>query len=56
MFKNLIRMLDPLGTFKGGENAAVGDDTDDKEHSYDRAERGLHFYNDWQLYFFHLNP
>ena len=42
MFKNFIRMLGPLGTFRGGENAAVSDDTDDEEHSHDRAERDLH--------------
>jgi hypothetical protein len=43
MFKNLIRMLRPLGTFRGGENAAVSDDADDKEQSHESAERGLHF-------------
>jgi hypothetical protein len=43
VFKNLVRMLGPLGTFEGSENAAVGDDADDKEHNHDRAERGLHF-------------
>ena len=43
MFKNLVRMLGPLGTFRGGENAAVSDGADDKEHSHDRAEHSLHF-------------
>src|SRR5579863_13824 len=55
MLENLIRMLGPLGTFKGGENTAVSDDANDKQHSHDRAERGLYFQNNWQLYF-HLNP
>ena len=43
MFKNLVRMLGPFGTFRGRENAAVSDDADDKKRSHDRAKRGLHF-------------
>ncbi|HWG71084.1 MAG TPA: hypothetical protein VN692_16835 [Steroidobacteraceae bacterium] len=43
MFENLVRMLGPLGTFRGGENAAVGDDADDKEYGHHRAECDLHF-------------
>jgi hypothetical protein len=35
-------MLGPLSAVKGGENAAVSDDADDKEYGQDRAERGLH--------------
>jgi hypothetical protein len=44
-----------LGTFKGGENAAVSDDANDKEHRHDGAEGSLHFQNNRQFYF-HLNP
>ena len=42
MFENLIRMLRPLGTVKGCNNASVSDDADDKKHSHDRAERDLY--------------
>src|ERR1700719_3788728 len=43
MFKNLVRVLCPSGTCRGGQNAAVSDDADDKKRGHDRAERGLHF-------------
>jgi hypothetical protein len=55
MFKDLIRMLSPSGTCRGGEDAAVSDDADDEKRSHDHAERGLHFDSEWQLHF-HLIP
>ena len=43
MLENLLGMLCPLGTVKGGKNAAVSDDAGNEQQSQDRPERGLHF-------------
>jgi hypothetical protein len=39
MFENLIRVLRPLGTFRGGDNAAVSDDADDQEQAMTAPNR-----------------
>ena len=51
MLENLIRVLGPSGTIRGGENAAVSDDADYEKHGHDGAERDLHLENEWKWHF-----